>query len=256
MTLGPGQQRNTNVDPTWTWGSSAELILRSTGLVGGLAAQSSAQLAQVQLPEPAVCSLYFQAVCRISNPVSASVAVFTLNLSQGLGRVTIPRSISFAGQPADGAPLEYTLPFLPVHALQVNVSCTANMETEAPSEIAIQVYLVLSPLTRIPQSIQKLQFGMALPGEADALDDELREDLEQESPTVAEIMGQEANERVHGVEGADDDDDDGGDEPQAAPAWMMDLVDALSQRLRRAPTRTELRKAVARMKERQARRAR
>jgi hypothetical protein len=240
------------VDPTWTWGSSAALELSTSGLLSGVVFQNSAQLAQVTLPEPAVCSLYFQATASIDNPISASVAVFTLNLLQGLGRVTIPRSISFAGQPADGQPLEFTIPFLPLHSLQVDVTCTADLDEEVQSKIALQIYLVISPITRIPQSQQKLKFGMQLPGEADALDDELREDLEDESPTTQEVMSQEADHRVHG----DDSDDDGGDEPQAAPAWMLELVDALSARLGRAPKRSELRAAVQRMRERQQRRAR
>lgn len=239
----------TAINPTWTWGSSNTLILSPT-----LGSKVSAQLAQVQLPEPAVCSLYFQASARITLPATTSVGVFTLNLSQGLGRVTIPRQVSFAGQPSDVAPLEWTMPFIPMHALQVDVEATGDFRADG-GQIDIQIYLVIAPITRIPQQIQKLQFGMALPGEADALDDELREDLEQESPTVAEIMGKEANERVHGVEG-EADDDEADDEPQRAPAWMLDLVDALSRRLGRAPTKTELGKAVARVRERQARRAR
>lgn len=232
------------VDPTWTWGSSAELVLKSTGLVGGGIVSASQQLAQVSLPEPAVCSLYFQAAARITNPQNLSVAVFTVNLNQGLGRVTVPRQLSFSGQPADGAPLEYTLPFIPLHALNVDVSCTANANDEAPGEIAIQIYLVIAPITRIPQKTQKMEFGMATPGEADSLDDELRENLEEEAPTVEQIMGREADERAHG------------EQPETAPAWMLDLVDRLTARLRRAPTRQELRAAIARHQARAARRVR
>lgn len=239
MTTAP--QRN--VDPTWTWGSSTTLSLSPT-----LGSDVSAQLAQVALPEPAVCSLYMQASARITNPAVTSIAAFTLNLSQGLGRVTVPRQVTFVGQPSDQAPLEWTLPFIPLHALQVDVECTGDFRTEGGGQIDIQIYFVIAPITRIPQKIQKLQFGMAEPGEADALDDELRENLEEESPTVAEIMGREAHERVHGVEEPD--------EPEGAPAWMLDLVDALAKRLGRAPTRAELGRAVQRVQERNARRAR
>lgn len=233
------------VEPTWTWGSSTTLSLsRQLGL------HSSAQLAQVTLPEPAVCSLYFSASVRISDPAHTTINVLTLNLIQGVGRVAVPRQISFAGQPSDLSPIEWTMPFVPLHSLQVDVEASADLVFQAEGgEIDIQMYFVISPITRIPQKIQKLQFGMALPGEADAADDELRENLEDESPSVAEIMGDEAHHRVHG-----EDEDHGDDEPQAAPAWMLDLVDALSQRLGRAPKRSELRAAVERMKERQARR--
>ncbi len=238
----------TVVEPTWTWGSSATLSLsRQLGLF------HSAQLAQVTLPEPAVCSLYFQASARISDPAHTSVGVLTLNLVQGVGRVAFPRQVSFAGAPSDLSPIEWTMPFVPLHSLQVDVEASADLVFQAEGgEIDIQMYFVISPITRIPQKIQKVQFGMSTPGEADAMDDELLENLEEEAPSVAEIMGKEAHARVHG----EDDDDDGGDEPQGAPAWMLDLVDALSSRLGRAPKRSELRAAVARMRERQARKSR
>ena len=251
MTQAPPQQ--TAVNPTWTWGSSASITLSRQ-----LGVSSSQQLAQIQLPEPAVCSLYFQVtMVRNTDPSNISVQTFVLNLAQGLGRVTIPRQIAFDSQPSDLAPLEFTVPFVPMHALQVD--CTAFMQTLDPNtngEIGLQIYLVVSPITRIPQKIQKLQFGMAMPGEADALDDELRENLEGESPTVAQIMGQEAHERVHGVDGETELETAEQEQPEAAPAWMMDLVDALSKRLGRAPTRDELGRAVRRVQERNARRAR
>lgn len=249
MTAAPPQQ--TAVNPTWTWGSSASITLSRQ-----LGVSSSQQLAQIQLPEPAVCSVYFQvSMVRNTDPANISVQAFVLNLAQGLGRVTIPRQIAFDSQPSDLGPLEYTIPFLPMHALQVD--CAAFMNTLDPNtdgEIGLQIYLVVAPITRIPQQIQKLQFGMALPGEADAMDDELRENLEAESPTVAEIMSREAHERVHGVEG-EGEAEEAHDEPEAAPAWMLDLVDSLAQRLGRAPTRAELGRAVQRVKDRQARRA-
>ena len=235
------------VEPTWTWGSSAMVSLSPT-----LGLRNSTQLAQVSLPEPAVCSVYFEATARITNPAVTSIGVLTINLNQGVGRVTIPRQMSFAGQPSNLAQLQVTIPFLPLHSLNVDVEVTGDFPIVGGGEIDVQMFLVVTPITRIPQKIQELQFGMATPGEADALDDELLENLEGEAPSVAEIMGQEADQRVHGDAGAGDDDD-GGDEPQGAPAWMLDLVDALSARLGRAPKRSELRAAVTRMRERQAR---
>ncbi len=237
----------TGIPPTWTWGSSTTISLSPT-----LGSKVAAQLAQVTLPEPAVCSLYMQASARITNPDVTSVGAFTLNLNQGIGRVTIPRQVTFAGQPSDQSPLEWTMPFVPLHALNVDVECTGDFRDSTGGEIDIQIYLLVSPITRIPMA-GKMEFGMSLPGEADALDDELRTDLEDESPTTQEVMSQEANHRVHGD---DDGDDDGGDEPQEAPAWMLELVDALSKRLGRMPKRSELRAAVKRMRERAARKAR
>lgn len=252
MTTPAAAPQQTAVNPTWTWGSSASITLSRQ-----LGVSSSQQLAQIQLPEPAVCSVYFQvAMVRNTDPSNISVQTFVLNLAQGLGRVTIPRQIAFDSQPSDLGPLEFTIPFLPMHALQVD--CTAFMATLDPNtagEIGLQVYLVVSPITRIPQKIQKLQFGMALPGEADALDDELRQDLEEESPTVQEIMGQEANHRVHGTDELEEPDLEP-EAPEGAPAWMLDLVDSLTQRLGRQPTRAELGRAVQRVQQRQARRRR
>lgn len=245
----------TGIPATWTWGSSTTLKLSPA-----LGSNVSAQLAQVTLPEPAVCSIYFQATARITNPDVTSVGAFTLNLNQGLGRVTIPRQVSFAGQPSDQSPLEWTMPFVPLHALNVDVECTGDFRDFNGGEIEIQIYLLVAPITRIKQSEQKMKFGMAMPGEADALDDELRENLEDESPTVAEIMGKEAHERVHGVDGEGPEEHEPEEhepeEPAAAPAWMLDLVDALSQRLGRAPTRAELGRAVQRVQQRNARRRR
>jgi hypothetical protein len=236
----------TAVNPTWTWGSSASMRLGGAGDF-----KSSAQLAQVALPEPAVCSLYMQATVTLSDPALAYIGTFTLNLALGLGRVTIPRQISFASQPGPSSPIEWTMPFVPLHALQADVS--ANLIGDGAQVADIQIYFVISPITRIPQAVQKLAFGMAMPGEADAMDDELRNDLEEESPTVQQIMGREANQRVHGADEIDGDDDD---EPEAVPAWMLDIVDALSNRLGRAPNRKELRAAVDRYRQRQTRRGR
>jgi hypothetical protein len=231
------------ISPTWTWGSSSLLHFDNS-----LPNDLSDQLAQISLPEPAVCSIYFQATFRPSNPADVRVGTLTINLSAGVGRVTVPRQVSFSGQPASGAPLEFTMPFVPVHALQVDVECTAFFTNPASADL--QMYLLVTPITRIPQKIQQLQFGMATPGEADSLDDELRENLEDESPSVAQILEGEADERVHGVEG-----DDEPEEVAAAPQWLLGLVDRFHERYGRAPTRGELRQVAARHLRRARRRA-
>lgn len=237
----------TAISPTWTWGSSARLEFSGAG-DGSF--KTSAQLAQVSLPEPAVCSVYLQASAQLTNPESCYVGTFTVNFAQGLGRVTVPRQMSFSSQPGPDSPLELTIPFLPIHALQVDVS--ANLIGAITGTNSIQVFLVISPITRIPQQIQKLQFGMALPGEADALDDELRNDLEGESPTVSETMLREADQRVHGE--ADEEEEE--EPPERAPAWMLDIVDRLTARLGRPPRRQELMQAISRYQARASRRAR
>jgi hypothetical protein len=235
-----------NISPSWTWGSSD----------AGTTVRGSAQLAQVSLPEPAVCSFYMQASLRATSPLDV-VRVFTINLSEGIGRVTVPRQISFQFQPATNAPLEFTLPFVPVHALQVNMEVSVDIISEDPNgHVFIDAYFVLSPITRIPQQQQKLAFGMATPGEADDMDDELREDLESEGPT-AQAAVMQGRRRVDGsndhVEEADEGDE--GDEPKPPP-WLLEVADQLRRRYGREPTIPELRAAVQRLRARRARRQR
>ena len=242
-----------HISPSWTWGSSATIDIPTTN--AGVTVSASAQVAQVSLPEPAVCSFYVQASLR-ADPLDV-VRVFTINLSEGIGRVTVPRQVSFQFQPALNAPLEFTLPFVPVHALQVNIEASVDIVSEDPAgHVYIDVYFVLSPITRIPQQQQKLAFGMAMPGEADDLDDELREDLESEGPT-AQAAVMQGRRSVDGsndqVEGDDDEGDDEGDDAPQPPAWLTNVVEQLTRRHGRKPTLPELRAAVERLRARRAR---
>jgi hypothetical protein len=250
-----------NISPSWTWGSSATIDIPTTN--AGTTVSASAQVAQVSLPEPAVCSFYIQAAWRGTSPLDV-VRVFTINLSEGIGRVTVPRQVSFQFQPAINAPLEFTLPFVPVHALQVNIEASVDIVSEDPAgHVFIDVYFVLSPITRIPQQQQKLAFGMAMPGEADDLDDELREDLESEGPTAqaAVMQGRRSvdgsNDQIEGEddEGEDDEGEDDDERPQPPP-WLLNVVEQLTRRHGRKPTIDELRAAVQRLKARRARQRR
>ncbi len=262
MTAPPQQP----ISPSWTWGSSGTLVFDLTG-EPGQAVSASVQLAQVSLPEPAVCSFYLQATFLGSVPRDDTMNFLVVNLVEGVGRVAVPRQISFNHQPANLAPLEFTLPFVPVHALQVNVEGQLNHTSEDPNATArVELYFVLSPITRIPQNEQKLTFGMAMPGEADDLDDELREDLETEGPTARAAVMQGRN-RVDGDdhqpeleqdEPDDEPDDDEPDEPQppAVAPWLLRVVEQLTQRYGRPPKREELRAAVQRLRARRARQAR
>lgn len=245
------------VSPSWTWGSSAAVEVTNATAPGPPPTNArvvSAQLAQISLPEPAVCSLYFQATVE-SNFIDDVVTVLTLNMAEGIGRVTVPRQISFLAQPAPGAPLEYTLPFVPVHALNVDIQANVRLNNPAGSLVRIQTYFVLSPLTRIQQQQQELSFGMALPGEADDLDDELRGELEAEGPSVQQMMMQD-RQLVDGSSPETEAEPEADDEPiERAPAWLMTLVDQMTRTLGRAPTRPELVRAVKRVRQRAARRA-
>lgn len=229
------------IAPSFTWGASAKL-LTTQALVGK---SVSIQLAQVSLPEPAVCSLYFETkITRASQ--FASVKVFTLNLVQGVGRVAVPRQISFIGQPSFTSPIEFTIPFVPLHALNVNIEQICDFVGIGNDELETETYLVLSPLTRMADKYQKIRFGMAMPGEADSLDDDMREELEAESPTVVEIMSGEAEPPSRG----------GQYEPPRTQAGSMvaEIIAQLTERLGRPPTRPEAEQAVQRVQARLARR--
>lgn len=239
-------QSTNNIAPSFTWGSSAKLISTANGVSVG------AQLAAVNLPEPTVCTLYFQTrITRDTTPVAGgTIQVFTLNLAQGVGRVTVPRQISFAAQPAKAQPIEFTLQFVPLHALQVNISqVAAGIPGIGSWELETETYLVLAPLTRIAQpKSEQMKFGMALPGEADSLDDDMRDELEAEAPTVAEIMGREMTGEI----------EDEPEPPEVMPSPAAELVShviaELTSRLGRKPTRSEAEQAVKRVQARLTRR--
>lgn len=236
--------QSTNViAPSFTWGSSTRMISTLNALT------QSAQLAQVTLPEPSVCTLYFQTRIVRNTNLAAVVSVFTLNLLQGLGRVTVPRQISFAAQPAMVQPIEFTLAFVPLHALQVNVSQTCAGLSVGSDELETETYLVLAPLTRMKDKTpNEMKFGMAMPGEADSLDDDMRDELEAEAPTVAEIMGRE-------ITGEIEDPEPEPLPPLSPERSIVDqIIGELRIRLGRAPTRQEAEAAVARVQARIARR--
>jgi hypothetical protein len=248
--------KGTAVSPSWTWGSSTRLIFDVSG-EPGTSVSASAQLAQVSLPEPAVCSLYIQARLITGSPVDV-IRTFTLNLLEGIGRVTVPRQVSFADQPGTLSPIEFTLPWVPVHALNVNVEAVLDHGSETPNPVCeVEVFLVLSPLTRIPQKEQMLAFGMAMPGEADDLDDGLREDLETEGPTAqqAVLNGLASDQDGSSPEVEGDDEEEGDDDaPELTP--LQRLAVAFEDRHGRRPTRIELQTIVQRIRSKRARRSR
>jgi hypothetical protein len=252
-----GQKAGQPFNPTWTWGSSASVRITNANAPGPapqFARTVTTQLAQISLPEPAVCSVYFQAVVRSFHPTDV-INTLTLNLLEGIGRVTVPRQVVYLAQPAITMPLEVTLPFVPVHALNVNIELDVQLNNAANSLVEVDCHFILSPLTRIPQKEQLLAFGMALPGEADSLDDEMVAELETEGPTVQAAVLETM--RVEGQEGDELEGDDGPDELEGVarhPAWLLDLVEALAERLQRNPTRDELRAAIARRQGRRRRR--
>jgi hypothetical protein len=230
------------IAPSWTWGSSTRVLSVDNTI------SPSQQLASISLPEPAVCTLYFQcSVTKASVDAGAAIRAFTLNLLEGIGRVTIPRQITFDAQPAIDAPIEFTLPFVPLHALQVNVQQICQLIVTDPIET--ECYLVLSPLTRVPAPVAQgaMKFGMSLPGEADSLDDELLGELETESPTVAEVMAFDAT----GTPGEIEEPE----VPDESRIIVRRIIARLTERLGRPPTREEASAAVKRVQDRMVRRS-
>jgi len=207
--------------PSHMWGSSGELLLNTDGQ-----GKATIQLAQVTLPRPAVCSVYFQAKFIEDSAAGGFIQNLTLNLYTGIGRITIPRTVTFANQPAGLSPLEFTLPFVPLHALQADVAAVA--QSLGGGFFRVQVQLLLAPISHIPQNDQPLNFGMAVPGEADQMDDSLREDLEHDAPDKSAIMEVE------------DDEDPGQRGPmEVPPAWQR-KIDRLAARLGRNATMGDL----------------
>lgn len=247
-----GATSATAISPTWTWGSTTNVEVASATPALGFFGTSQ-QLAQVSLPEPAVCSIYFQVDVRADKATSV-LRVFNIRFSQGVGRTTVVREISYLNQPAPLAPLEVTLAFMPLHALQVDVQIGADFGSGG-GRLDVAVSLILTPLTRIPQKEQKLAFGMAMPGEADDLDDELSGEFEAEGPSVIEAM-REGRGPDDGSSPQERDDTDDHEQVQRTPAWLLTLVDQMTSKLGRQPTRPELARAVRRVRQRLARRAR
>lgn len=168
---------------SWMWGSVQRFTLNVTGEL-----RAGAQLAQVTLPVAAVCSIYFQAQIEESTAPAGEIAVFTLNLNQGLGRITVPRQISFRQQPAPLSPIELTLPFVPLASLQADIQAIGT-GFGVGEFMRLACYLQLAPVSRIPQdAAPDMGFGMALPGEADGQDDDMYEELDDHNPELVDAM--------------------------------------------------------------------
>lgn len=238
-----------DVKTTWTWGSSASVILNTAAGVRG------AQLAQVTLPEPAVCTVFFQVSC--IRPIGVeSIRRFTLNMNIGLGRVVATRRITYLQQPSpptqlgaeNGKPLEVTFPFVPMQTLNIDFSADATIgEGSDPgdNEIELAVVLQVAPITKIPIDVANpMEFGMAEPGEADSLDDALLQELEPDAPDFA-------HEAVENLVVETE-----GEEVTPERLRIRSAIHQLARRYGRKPTRREVEAALARMNLRSERRTR
>jgi hypothetical protein len=164
---------------SFLWGQSARMRLEFGTAV-------SQQVLQVSLPSPAVCAIYLR-VEQETPPGFGNIHLFTAQFTIGLGRTNIRRTLVWPNAPAPGAPIEFVIPMQPVGALQLD--CT--LEGVALPEIFVNVGAELAPITHIsPSAKPPLKFGMALPGEAEGVDDDAFDELEEYDPDLVEQLRQ------------------------------------------------------------------
>ena len=252
------QEGRTNLDLTRMWGASTRIAFDSTGVN----VFRPTQVGDVRLPEACVCTIYFQA--EVISPASVAGVVNSLNLELiiGLGLTVSRRTISFAGVPVIGTPLQFTIPYQPAANVLAQVSANAAAVTPGDT-FELQCTLQVSPLARMPVTKEPLKFGMALPGEADALDDELVADLEQQHPEEADIMrARQLNGMPQLPAPGEEEEDDEDEEPTNSlrvPRHLQNLVARLERRLGRVVTVRDLpphaRRQVVKMVQASRRRA-
>lgn len=251
------QEGRTNLDLTRMWGNSTRLAYDTSGVN----TFKPFQVGDVRLPEACVCTIYFQ--CEVISPASVAGVVHSLNLELiiGLGLTVSRRTISWAGMPGIGTPLQFTLPYQPSASVMATVSANAGSLTSNET-FELLATLQVSPLARMPVHKEPLKFGMALPGEADALDDELVADLEQQHPEEVDIMRARQASGMGQMPHPAEEEEEEDDEPANAfrvPRHLQNLVARLERKLGRVPTVRDLpphaRRQVVRMVERSRRRA-
>lgn len=221
------------------WGSNAIVSWDTSGQPS-----PEVQVADVRLPEACITSCYFQAQLTGDPTVVGSISVLTLTLNVGLGRVTMIRRYDFIGLPYVGNPIQFTIPFLPAAQILASVQGVGASSTPGKTYDVLCDFQA-APIARFPHTNDPLKFGMALPGEADGLDDEMLTDLEEHAPDEAQVMreaqerGEDPTQAVHraiveGDEETDDAGDDAGDEPRIIiPARFDPMIAKLERQLGR-----------------------
>lgn len=234
------------LDLTRMWGSSAQVIWQP----GAPNRAPETQVADIRLPEACVTSVYFQA--EVLTPPAVATGVIQslfLRLTIGLGRTTVHRVNAWIGVPTVGSPIQLTLPFVPAASILAQVGGIGN-SLSLTDAFALLCTIEVSPIGRFPIKKEPLQLGMALPGEADGMDDAMYENLEEQHPETAEIMRarQAAGEHPGDFEdtAADDELDEDDEEEEESegvyvvPPQMVPLINRLSRRLGRPATVRDL----------------
>lgn len=167
---------------TRMWGSTTKIAFDPTG-----AQQSQPrQVADVRLPMACACTIYFQAEVTSQPTVTGVVNSLELEMTIGLGRVTTTRKIAFAGVPNPGAQFELTLPFVPLATLMATLTGTGTSFTPG-EDYEITITMMVTPVGILEIKAEPLEFGMATPGEADDIDEDLRDELEPDAPSPEDV---------------------------------------------------------------------
>lgn len=219
-----GEDTSDVVFLTKLWGATETLQVIGLTPTQGV----TQQVADVRMPEPLVCTVYLQVSFAAGSGV---IDLCTLTQQIGLGRTTVTQRRVFANQPDPSNDLTVTFQTVPMINLLANITINGSASPTSSQVIGtnpaftLNLTIQVAPITRAKVTAEHKVWGMALPGEADSLDDELDTDIEPLQPT----------------------------HDQRA---MVELaVNQLQKRLGRRPAPGEVRAAVARMEARQARRA-
>ena len=222
---------------TRMWGATSTLSFTDTAPQEGV----TLQLADIRIPEPVTASIYFEAQ---REGQAGTVQALTLDLLLGLGRTNVKRTTTFLFQPTFGAPILFALPLQPVVSVQAIVTARGFVSTGG-NKVDVVCTIQVAPITRINYQSEGLKFGMALPGEADGMDDAMHEDLEEEAPGELDVM------RAAQADGFDpgeqlDDEDEPPPRRIVVPPRYQQVIDRMTEQLGRAPKLRDLPPALQR----------
>lgn len=167
---------------TRMWGSTTKIAFDPSGAQ----ASQPRQVADVRLPMACACSVFFMAEITSQPTVTGVINSLELEMTIGLGRVTTTRKLAFAGVPNPGAQFELTLPFVPLATLMATLS--GNGTSFTPGEAyEVTITMMVTPIGILEIKSEPLEFAMATPGEADDIDEDLRDELEPDAPSPEDV---------------------------------------------------------------------
>ena len=219
-----GEDTSDVVFLTKLWGATETLQVVGITPTQGV----TQQVADVRMPEPLVCTVYLQVSFAAG---SGTIDLCTLTQQIGLGRTTVTQRKVFPNQPDPTNDLVVVFQTVPMINLLANITVNGSASPTSSQVIGtnpaftLNLTIQVAPITRAKVTAEHKVWGMALPGEADSLDDELDTDMQPLLP--------EHDQR----------------------ALVQLAVNQLQKRLGRRPAPGEVRAAVERMEARQARRA-